>query len=398
MDFGALPPEINSGRMYTGPGAGPMLAAAGAWDSLAAELGLAATGYNSVLAELTGGPWIGPAAQSMIAAATPYVSWLSSTAAQAEQTASQARAAVAAYEAAFAMTVPPPVIAANRALLMALVATNFFGQNTPAIMATEALYAEMWAQDAAAMYGYAGASATASTVTPFNAPPKTTNPAGDAGQAAAVAKAAATPAGNSAQTTASQVTSTSAVPQALQHVSSTSAATTAPVSTTDPITWIYQQISGLSSADRNTLRYMTVGLPYFSLGMVQSFASYAQQLVPGTAAGAGAAGSAPLPGAGLPLTGLASTVGGGTVSAAVGEAGTIGKLSVPASWAAGSPAVNPTTALSSISTVAATPAKSRPGGLLRGIPLTGTGRQAAGGYTHRYGFRYAVMTRPPSAG
>ncbi|WP_252159672.1 PPE domain-containing protein, partial [Mycobacterium tuberculosis] len=41
-------------------------------------------------------------------------------------------------------------VVANRALLVALVATNFFGQNTPAIAATEAQYAEMWAQDAAA--------------------------------------------------------------------------------------------------------------------------------------------------------------------------------------------------------------------------------------------------------
>ena len=53
------------------------------------------------------------------------------------------------------MTVPPPVIAANRAQLMALIATNFFGQNTPAIAATEAHYSEMWVQDATAMYGYA---------------------------------------------------------------------------------------------------------------------------------------------------------------------------------------------------------------------------------------------------
>ena len=103
------------------------------------------------------------------------MTWLSTTAAQAEETANQARAAVAAYEAAFAMTVPPPVIEANRALLMALIATNFFGQNTPAIMATEALYVEMWAQDAAAMYGYAGASAAASQVTPFATPPQTTS-------------------------------------------------------------------------------------------------------------------------------------------------------------------------------------------------------------------------------
>ena len=76
------------------------------------------------------------------------------------------------------MTVPPPVIAANRSLLMTLIATNVLGQNTTAIAATETDYAEMWAQDAAAMYGYAGSSAAASTLTPFTSPPPTTNPAG----------------------------------------------------------------------------------------------------------------------------------------------------------------------------------------------------------------------------
>ena len=120
----------------------------------------------------------------MVSAVVPYVSWLSAVAALAEETASQGRAAAAAYETAFAMTVPPPVIAANRVLLATLVATNFFGQNTPAIMATEAQYMEMWAQDAAAMYGYAAASATASELAPFTSPPNTTTPDGVADQAA----------------------------------------------------------------------------------------------------------------------------------------------------------------------------------------------------------------------
>src|ERR1700745_2063824 len=164
--------------MYSGPGPGPLLAAAEAWDSLASDLGFASTGYGSTLSELTSSSWTGPTSSAMTAAVTPYVDWLSTTAAQAEETANQARAAVAAYEAAFAMTVPPPAIAANRALLAALVATNFFGQNTPAIMMTEALYIEMWAQDAAAMYGYAGASQAAMAVTPFTAPPQTTNDGG----------------------------------------------------------------------------------------------------------------------------------------------------------------------------------------------------------------------------
>ena len=214
MDFGAFPPEINSARMYAGPGAGSMLAAAGAWDGLAADLHSSAASYGSVVSGLTGGSWRGAASTSMAAAAAPFLTWMSATAAQSEQAASQARAAASAYEAAFAMTVPPAVISANRAQLMALVATNFLGQNTPAIMATEAHYAQMWAQDAAAMYGYAAGSAAASTLTPFTPPKSTTNPAGLTGQSAAVAQAAGTSAGTHAQTVAS--TSLSTVPQTLQ--------------------------------------------------------------------------------------------------------------------------------------------------------------------------------------
>ena len=214
MDYGALPPEINSARMYAGPGAGSMLAAASAWDGLAADLNSTAASYGSVISGLTGGSWQGAASTSMAAAAAPYVTWMSATAAQAEQAASQARAAAAAYEAAFAMTVPPTVVAANRAQLMALMATNFLGQNTAAIMATEAHYGEMWAQDAAAMYGYAASSAAASTLAPFTPPKSTTNPAGLTGQSAAVAQAAGATAGSHAQTVAS--TSLSAVPQTLQ--------------------------------------------------------------------------------------------------------------------------------------------------------------------------------------
>jgi hypothetical protein len=182
MDFASLPPEINSARMHTGPGSAPMLATAAAWDDLALELHSTAAAYGSVIAELTGGAWSGPASASMAAAVAPYVAWLTSTAGQAEQSANQAWAAAAAYETAFAMTVPPPVIAANRSLLASLVATNFLGQNTPAIACTEAHYAQMWAQDVAAMQGYAGSSAGAAQLTPFTPPAPTTNAEGLAAQ------------------------------------------------------------------------------------------------------------------------------------------------------------------------------------------------------------------------
>jgi PPE-repeat protein len=192
MDFALLPPEVNSGRMYSGPGSGPMLAASAAWDVMAAELETAAAGYFGVISSLAGHTWSGPSAVAMATAAAPYVAWLHAVATDAEQTAIRAKAVAAAYEAAFAATIPPGVVAANRTLLAALIATNFFGQNTPAIAATEAAYAEMWAQDAVAMYGYAAAALSAGDLPKLHQPPPTTNPAGPVGQAVA-----ATPSGPS---------------------------------------------------------------------------------------------------------------------------------------------------------------------------------------------------------
>lgn len=161
--------------MYTGPGSGPMLAAASAWESLAAELSSSATAFQSGLSALTGG-WQGPSATTMTSAAEPYLSWIGNTAAGAQEAGAQANAAAAAFETAFGATVPPPLIAANRALLMALIATNFFGQNSPAIAATEAEYAEMWAQDVGMMNSYALASQqVTSALQSFTAAPSVAN-------------------------------------------------------------------------------------------------------------------------------------------------------------------------------------------------------------------------------
>lgn len=121
MDFALLPPEVNSARMYTGPGAGSLLAAAGGWDSLAAELATTAEAYGSVLSGLAALHWRGPAAESMAVTAAPYIGWLYTTAEKTQQTAIQARAAALAFEQAYAMTLPPPVVAANRIQLLALI-------------------------------------------------------------------------------------------------------------------------------------------------------------------------------------------------------------------------------------------------------------------------------------
>ena len=245
IDFGALPPEINSARMYAGPGPESMLAAAAAWNGLAAELHSAAASYGSVISELTSGPWVGPSSTAMEAAAAPYVTWMSTTAGQAELAATQAQAAAGAYETAFAMTVPPPVIATNRTQLASLIATNIFGQNSTAIAATEAQYGEMWAQDAAAMYGYAANSAaTTAKVTPFNAAPQTTNAAGLAAQSA---QAAGTSTGTGVQSTLSQLMST--ITTALQSLASPTSST----SSTSGLSGILSSLLGSSSSTATTI-------------------------------------------------------------------------------------------------------------------------------------------------
>ena len=196
MSFMIFPPEVNSALMYTGAGSGPLMAAASACNELAADLETTATSYQEVIQQLTGGPWLGPSSARMASAAAPYIAWLQGSSIQAAQTSAQARLAAAAYEGAFDATVPPAVIAANRALLAALIATNILGQNTPAIAATEAHYMEMWFQDGLTMDTYAVVSQQATALPKQSAAPTTSD-----GGASANAAAAAQSAANSASST-----------------------------------------------------------------------------------------------------------------------------------------------------------------------------------------------------
>jgi PPE-repeat protein len=164
--------------MYSGSGSEPMLVAAAAWDKLADDLYSTAAAFNSAILALTDDDWRGDAADAMVAAVTPYIRWLTNTAEQAEAVAGQARAAASAFENAFAATVPPTLIEANRARLAALIAGNDLSLDTPAITALEADYGEMWAQDVSAMYRYAGASALATNLTPLAPPTIGDNPTG----------------------------------------------------------------------------------------------------------------------------------------------------------------------------------------------------------------------------
>ncbi|OBG78215.1 hypothetical protein A5700_17395 [Mycobacterium sp. E1214] len=357
MDYGALPPEVNSGRMYAGAGAGPMTAAAAAWEDLAAELGSSAAGYSTVTAELTGAPWLGPASRSMMAAVTPFIHWLRAAGALADAAGARARAVVLAYETAFLMTVPPSAIAANRATLAALIATNFFGQNTAAIAATEAQYAEMWAQDATAMYGYAAAS-TASQLAPFVEPTPTTDQAGLAQQQAAVTLASAGTGGPSATQTAIN----------------------------DMINSLSSQIKGLlfGALDVTFWPMTYLGSLIFSqIGVL-----WPEHLARGAAAGLAATPA------------LAAPVGlsGGSIAANLASSNKIGPLSVPTGWVATAPTAAEEFGVRAIGTEGLDSQSTGPETMLRQLPPA-RGRRDRGGLPPReYGFRPRIIARPPSAG
>jgi len=384
MDYAILPPEINSARMYTGPGSGSLSTAAASWDSLAAELSTTAEAYESVISSLNTLHWRGPAAAAMTATVAPYLGWLYTTAEQTQQTAMQARAAAMAFEQAYAMTVPPPLIAANRAQLTALVATNFFGQNTAAIAATEEQYAEMWAQDATAMYGYASSSAAATTLTPFVPPQQTTDPAGLPAQSAAVAQA------NSSAAAADPMSQLIAFLTQLAY-------------SLFPGTGQFELFpNGFNAVDATLFGYTSVNGVEAVEQFVANIPMAAQAL---QAIDAAPAAAAPVASNIAPFLAGASQVGGavpapglgsGVVLANVAKANTIGPLSVPASWTAPSTGRVSALAPAGLSTFGTEEAV---GAGMPGVPGMPAGAVARGsGMMPRYGVRLTVMSHPPMGG
>ncbi|MCA2266696.1 PPE family protein [Mycobacterium marseillense] len=377
FDFGALPPEVNSLRMYTGAGAAPMMAAAAAFSSLADELSTTASASQSAISNLTGEEWIGPSSSAMATAVEPYLTWMHTTAAQLQQAASQAMASAAAYEAAFAMTVPPPLIAANRAQLAALTATNVLGQNTAAIAATEAQYSEMWAQDAAAMYGYAAASAAAGKLSPLTSPAPTNNPGGLGAQAAAVSQATA----SGAQTSGlNQVVSRT--PDAVRLLA-------APL---DPPSGLSGLDSFLGNPVVNSVG--NAGFDAVSWNVFNTIVSnilYNHTLDAAASAGfagdvGGAVGGGALVGAVAPAS--TASVGAAPVLASMGSAAPVGGLSTPVAWSAATPAPAAATAAGSGWTA---PVEEPRTTWATGMPAVASAGRGGYGMGPRYGVKPTVM-------
>ncbi|AYE95981.1 hypothetical protein C0J29_15395 [Mycobacterium paragordonae] len=398
-DFGALPPEVTSAMMYSGPGATSFASAASAWNALAAELTSTAQGYEAVLGGLVSEEWLGPASATMAQAAEPYVDWLTVTAGQAERAAVASQSAAAAFETAFASIVPPPLVAANRAELAEALQTNIFGLNNGLIAQLEAQYAEMWAQNALTMYGYASSSALASKLESFTSAPQIS--AGTSTQAAAVAAAQAAPAASvqeSLQSFFNQVTGQLgllATPAGTQQLL-TETATQFPI-----LTEIWFLLTGQTTLPNNlgtfmqgysnyaSFFYNTEGLPYFSVGM----GNFGVQMAKSAGLLGGAAPSAA---AAVPVPPLTAGLGaGGQVAAGLGNGAHIGHLAVPSSWpgASAAPTVRPAVQMISEPITAAESAGSGGGNVLSGMPVGGGGNARGAGAAPRYGFKPTVMPR-----
>src|SRR5262249_1769300 len=204
----------------------------------------------------------------------------------------------------------------------------------------------MWAQDAAAMYAYAGSSAGASQLTPFTEPPQTTNNSGNAMQAAAVAQSS-TVSGSNTATQLSHLTTS--VPSALQSLATGNAPTNGAARATS--TGVGLPPVPPSLTDWNTI-WSTLTGPYSLQGWTAipggPFLSFGQAYAwgqNGQGAAAYLAGPKAISGALAPLTGGASAVrpmlssAATPVSGSMGRAALVGSMSVPQGWTEAAPGV-----------------------------------------------------------
>jgi PPE-repeat protein len=395
FDFAARPPEVNSTMVYSGAGAGPLTAAAATFGTLSSELSTNAAAYESIISQLTGTDWTGPSSTAAATSAQQNIDWLNTTSVQLQEAAAKATASAAAYEAAFAATIPPPVVLANRTQLAALVATNILGQNTPAIAANEALYGEFWAQDATALTTYAANAAAAAQVTPLIEPTQSTSPGGTGAQAAAVSSAANSNASNSGL---------NGLLQGLQSTASsaaTPAASSAASAAATPLGSLYGAMQSFFGAPfiSNSINTVNVtGSWFLFIGM--SAIPLLSHFVAGAPFGFTMSDATPL-GAGLgfgtTLAGATSGVGGAGTLAGMGTAAEVGGMSVPAAWSAAAPGAAATEATLAGSgwTAAADEAATGMGGggmngIMPGMASAG-GKSGMGFGGPRYGVKPKVM-------
>lgn len=316
MDFIGLPPEVTSALIHSGPGAAPLVEAGYAWQRLGYDLEESIRAYSPVLGSVAEA-WNGPASTAMIQAVGTYLTWLGNTAQQCLALGTSAQAAAGAFGSVLAAVVPPSVVAANRAQLARLLATNGLGKNVAAIAETEAQYERMWVGNAAAMYRYQAASAQALQLPVFTSPPSITTPDGPAAQAEAVQTASASAASSNVSAALAAVAPADAVAPPVSPVDALLQATGI---TFDP----NQGWFGLANTWAN--QFISSGFPFNLLSYFAQFnsARALEAVAPDIAQGLSEGESAL-----STLSSATTALGSAEPAAAMGVAVSMGSLSAP---------------------------------------------------------------------
>jgi PPE-repeat protein len=224
----------------------------------------------------------------------------------------------------------------------------------------------MWAQDATAMYGYAGASAAATQLTPFNSAPQTSNPAASSTQAAATASS----------TSANAVSSASGTGGLVQFLEDF---------LNSPFIQDFETISNLSAGylgGISGLTYTASGVgfvvsPFVSTALIPAAAAAQALYAPAAAAPVsdvtgGALGAALLGPSGSAASASGSAgLAGAEVSAGLGRAASVGGLSVPQTWGSAAPEIRLAAKTLPMAGLDGLPAAATagPGGFSGGMPM-----------------------------
>ncbi len=181
-DAAAFTPEINYQLMTSGDLGASLMAAGAAHQSLADMLlaEMIAMGFNT--SSTAAVSWQGPGGQMMSMSAGEFITILEAASLWIQTASQQALEVVSAHQAAVQAMIPSEVAITNRVTQGGLVATNWFGQNTPGINALDAQYAGFWINNAGqrSVYGSVASMALGLLSTPAPLSPSAPNPAGPA--------------------------------------------------------------------------------------------------------------------------------------------------------------------------------------------------------------------------
>lgn len=182
-DAAAVAPEINHTLMIAGDLGASLVEAAAGYESVADMLiaELTAMGLTTSTTAMVG--WQGPGGEMMQMSAAEFMAVCAAASAWIRIGQIQAAEVAAAHTAAVENMIPAQVCLTNRTTQAGLVGTNWFGQNTPGIIALDAqYYGHFWVTNALnrTYYGATVSSALAAISEPNPLSPTAANPLGPA--------------------------------------------------------------------------------------------------------------------------------------------------------------------------------------------------------------------------